>query len=89
MKNKNLNIITLLSALMLLLPSLCKSHEIKEDTIEKIIQKFIVNNPDLIRSSLDNHKVNLEKQKIQKDVKNLIIHNKVIISFTIRLCRWS
>ena len=44
MKNKNLNIITLLSALMLLLPSLCKSHEIKEDTIEKIIQKFIVNN---------------------------------------------
>ena len=35
MKNKNLNIITLLSALMLLLPSLCKSHEIKEDTIEK------------------------------------------------------
>ena len=36
MKNKNLNIITLLSALMLLLPSLCKSHEIKEDTIEKI-----------------------------------------------------
>jgi len=40
MKNKNLNIITLLSALMLLLPSLCKSHEIKEDTIEKIIQEF-------------------------------------------------
>ena len=73
MKNKNLNIITLLSALMLLLPSLCKSHEIKEDTIEKIIQKFIVNNPDLIRSSLDNHKVNLEKQKIQKAINALKI----------------
>lgn len=73
MKNKNLNIITVLSALILLLPSLCKSHEIKEDTIEKIIQKFIVNNPDLIRSSLDNHKINLEKQKIQKAINALKI----------------
>ena len=71
MKYRTLNIITLLSALMLLLPSLCKSHEINEDTIEKIIQKFIVNNPDLIRSSLDNHKVNLEKQNIQKAINAL------------------
>ena len=73
MKNKNLNIITVLSALILLLPSLCKSHEIKEDTIKKIIQKFIINNPDLIRSSLDNHKINLKKQKIQKAINALKI----------------
>jgi len=71
MKNKNLNIITLLSALMLLLPSLCKSHEIKEDTIEKIIQEFIVNNPDLIQSSLDNHKINQKKKKIKKAINEL------------------
>ena len=58
---------------MLLLPSLGKSHEIKEDTIKKIIQKFIINNPDLIRSSLDNHKINLEKQKIQKAINALKI----------------
>ena len=62
MKNNNLSFITVLSALIILLPSLCKSHEIKEDTIRKIIQKFIINNPDLIRSSLDNHKINQEKQ---------------------------
>mgnify|MGYP002700404348 CR=1 FL=1 len=82
MKNKNLNIITLLSALMLLLPSLCKSHEIKEDTIEKIIQEFIVNNPDLIQSSLDNHKINLEKQKIKKAINACKKYNAVILDKT-------
>ena len=79
MKNKNLNSITLLSALILLLPSLCKSHEVKEDIVETIIQKFIINNPDLIQSSLDNHKINLEKQKIKKAINALkIIENPAI-----------
>ena len=64
-------VITLLITLIFLFPVPSNSHEIKEDKIEKIIQNFLVNNPELIRSSLDNYKINLEKQKFRNAIKKL------------------
>ena len=71
MKNETYYIITLLIILIFLFPIPSSSHEIKEDKIEKIIQNFLVNNPELIRSSLDNYKINLEKQKFRNAIKKL------------------
>ena len=45
--------------------------KLKKDKIEKIIQNFLVNNPELIRSTLDNYKINLEKQKFQERCQKL------------------
>ena len=70
-KNETFNIITLLITLMFLFPFPSNSHEIKEDTIEKIIQNFLVNNPELIRSTLDNYKINLEKKIFKNTVRKL------------------
>ncbi|MDC1355978.1 DsbA family protein [Pseudomonadota bacterium] len=70
-KNETFNIITLLITLMFLFPFPSNSHEIKEDTIEKIIQKFLVNNPELIRSTLDNYKINFEKKIFKNTVRKL------------------
>ena len=71
MKNETFSIITLLITLIFLLPFPSNSHEIKENKIEKIIQNFLVNNPELIRSTLDNYKINLEKQNFRSAVKKL------------------
>ena len=70
-KNETFNIITLLITLMFLFPFPSNSHEIKEDTIEKIIQNFLVNNPELIRSTLDNYKINLEKKIFKNTLRKL------------------
>ena len=47
------------------------SHEIDEDKIEIIIKKFLKNNPDFIKSTLDNYKLSLENQKKQNTIKML------------------
>ena len=47
------------------------SHEINEDKIEIIIKKFLKNNPDFIKSTLDNYKLSLENQKKQNTIKML------------------
>jgi protein-disulfide isomerase len=70
-KNKNFIIITILIALIYLSPYSSKSHEIKENKIEKIIKRFLINNPEVIRSTLDNYKINLEKQKFENAIKTL------------------
>ena len=70
-KNEIFSIITLLITLIFLYPIPSNSHEIKQDKIEKIIQNFLMNNPELIRSTLDNYKINLEKQKFKNAVKKL------------------
>ena len=70
-KTEIFSIITLLVTLIFLFPVSSNSHEIKEDQIEKIINNFLVNNPELIRSTLDNYKTNLEKQNFQNTVKAL------------------
>ena len=70
-KNVNFPIIILLSSLIFLFPISSNSHEIKEDKIEKIIQNFLVNNPELIISTLDNYKINLEKKKFKNTVRKL------------------
>ena len=62
---------TLFITIMLLFPISSNCHEIKENKIEKIIQKFLVNNPELIRSTLDNYKINLKKQKFKNAFKAL------------------
>ena len=47
------------------------SHEMNEDKIEIIIKKFLKNNPDFIKSTLDNYKLSLENQKKQNTIKML------------------
>ena len=47
------------------------SHEINEDKIEIIIKKFLKNNPDFIKSTLDNYELSLENQKKQNTIKML------------------
>ena len=70
-KNETFSIITLLITLIFLFPFPSNSHEIKDDKIEKIIQNFLVNNPELIRSTLDNYKINLEKKIFKNTVRKL------------------
>jgi hypothetical protein len=70
-KNETFSIITLLITFIFLFPFPSNSHEIKEDKIEKIIQNFLVNNPKLIRSTLDNYKINLEKKIFKNTVRKL------------------
>ena len=70
-KNETFNVIAMLVSLIFLFPISSNSHEIKEDKIEKIIKSFLVNNPELIRSTLDDYKINLEKQKFQNTIKIL------------------
>ncbi|MDC6451541.1 DsbA family protein [Alphaproteobacteria bacterium] len=70
-KNESISIIILLITLIFLFPIPSHSHEIKKDEIEKIIKKFLVNNPELITYTLENYKINLEKQKFKNAVKTL------------------
>ena len=69
--NGTFNIITILITSIILFPVSSSSHEIKENRIEKIIQKFVINNPELIRSTLDNYKAKLAKQKFRNAITKL------------------
>ena len=64
----------LISFYLIILPS--HSHEINKDNIDAIIKNFLKQNPDFIKSTLDNYKISLENKKKQhsinllKDVNN-------------------
>ena len=47
------------------------SHEINKDNIDTIIKNFLKKNPDFVKSTLDNHKLFLEKQKRQNAIRLL------------------
>ena len=66
--NKSFGIIILFIILQFLFPYSVKSHEIKNDDIEKIIKNYIVKNPEIIRSSLDNYATDLEKQNFKSSI---------------------
>ena len=51
--------------------SLSHSHEINKNNIETIIKDFLKENPEYIRSTLDNYKISQENQKKQKAIKLL------------------
>ena len=71
MRKETIGAMSILIALIFLFPASSKSHNIEENKIEKIIKKFLVNNPELIRSTLDNYKSNLKKQEFKNTIKAL------------------
>ena len=70
-KKKSFDIIILFIISMFLFSYSSNSHQIKNHEIEKIIKNYIVKNPELIRSTLDNYAINLEKQKLKNTIKLL------------------
>ena len=58
------------------------AHEIKKNEIELIVKNFLSKNPEFIKSTLDDYKLNLEKQKkkdsisLLKEIKNPGIFQK-------------
>ena len=70
MKRVILSYISILISIFFIISS-SHSHEINEDKIEIIIKKFLKNNPDFIKSTLDNYKLSLENQKKQNTIKML------------------
>ena len=59
----------LISIFLMISPT--QSHEINNENIDRIIKKFLKKNPDFIKSTLDNHKLILEKQKRQNAIRLL------------------
>ena len=59
----------LMSFYLIIFPS--NSHEINKDNIDTIIKKFLRQNPDFIKSTLDNYKISLENKKKQNAIKLL------------------
>ena len=45
------------------------SHEIKKEEVEKIVKNYLIKNPELIQSTLDDYKKTIEinKKKMQLD----------------------
>ena len=70
MKNTILSFISILISTFLMISS-SYSHEVNKDNIEKIIKDFLINNPDFIKSTLDDYKISLENQKKQNAIKLL------------------
>ena len=70
-KNGTFSVISILITLIFLFPVSSISHEIEEKKIEKIIQNFLVKEPELIRSILDDYKISFERQKFKKAIKDL------------------
>jgi protein-disulfide isomerase len=70
-KNGLFSLVTILITFIFLFPVASSSHEIKEKKIEKLIKNFLVKNPELIRSILDNYKINFERQKFKNAIKDL------------------
>ena len=71
MKN-NFSILFFLSVLLILKSSF--AHEINEKKINKIIKKFLIDNPSLIEKSLKNY----EQQRIKKEFHNALFQLKKI-----------
>ena len=59
----------LISIFLMISPT--QSHEINKENIDRIIKNFLKKNPDFIKSTLDNHKLILEKQKKQNAIRLL------------------
>ena len=70
MKRIILNCISILISIFLIISS-SYSHEINKDKIVTIIKKFLKENPEFIKSTLDNYKITLENQTKQKAIKLL------------------
>ena len=62
--------ISILIAIFLMI-SPTQSHEINKENIDRVIKNFLKKNPDFIISTLDNHKLFLEKQKRQNAIRLL------------------
>ena len=62
--------ISILIAIFLMI-SPTQSHEINKENIDRVIKNFLKKNPDFIKSTLDNHKLFLEKQKRQNAIRLL------------------
>ncbi len=67
----NINLILCIFALIFLYTGPTNSHEIKDQKIEKVIKSFLLNNPELIISTLENHKIKKAKQKHKNAIKLL------------------
>ena len=70
MKRIILNCISILISIFLIISS-SYSHEINKDKIVTIVKKFLKENPEFIKSTLDNYKITLENQTKQKAIKLL------------------
>ena len=70
MKKTTSTFISILISFFLIV-STSHSHEIKKDNIEKFIKDFLVNNPDFIKSTLDNYEISLETKKKLNAIKKL------------------
>jgi protein-disulfide isomerase len=66
--NRSFGIIILLIISIFLFPHSSNSHEIKDHEIEKIIKRYITQNPELIKSILNNHEINIKKEKFKNTV---------------------
>jgi protein-disulfide isomerase len=70
MKKIILNILSILGILfMFALPS--HANQMSQENIEKIIENFLIKNPQLLRSVLDNYKKNTELEKKKKAIQSL------------------
>jgi len=47
------------------------SHEINKNNIDSLIKNFLKNNPDFVKSTLDNYEISLENKKKQNAIKLL------------------
>ena len=59
----------LISIFVMISPT--QSHEINKENIDRVIKNFLKKNPDFIKSTWDNHKLFLEKQKRQNAIRLL------------------
>jgi protein-disulfide isomerase len=70
MKKIILNTLSIFSILfMFALPS--HANQMSQENIEKIIENFLIKNPQLLRSVLDNYKKNTELEKKKKAIQSL------------------
>jgi protein-disulfide isomerase len=70
MKKIILNTLSIFSILfMFTLPS--HANQMSQENIEKIIENFLIKNPQLLRSVLDNYKKNTELEKKKKAIQSL------------------
>ena len=69
-----------ISLFLYIFPSL--SHEIKKEEIEKIVKNYLIQNPELIQSTLDDYKKSVEIEKknnaitLLRGIKNPGVFNK-------------
>ena len=70
MKKIIIKYISILLSIFFIIPS-SQSHEIDKDKIETIIKNFLTENPDFLKSTLDDYKISLEDLKKIETIKLL------------------